>query len=377
MPVGLVPSGPVTAVGCLAAGVTFTSTSVTGAGISIPPASVCTFTLTVTGTTKGTKNNLTGRVTSIEGGLGNTASASIIIVAPPVIDKAFGLLAIPVGYTTSLTFSILNPNDTVTLTVAFTDLLPSGLVIANPNGVTGTCGAGVITAVPGSSTISLATGTIPATATCTFTVNVTGTHETVAVNNVTVTSIEGGTGNTATATIVVGDAFFNKYAANLDAGDSFINLTNTGLTGGFDPAGNICANVYLLDPAQEVVACCSCPLTPNHLKSLSFKNDLISNLLTPGTPTSMTAVVLASTTCNAASPGALTLGLRGWGTTLHALPSAPPATYGVTETPLSSTALSASELSKLTVYCGFIQANGSGFGICKSCKQGAQGAVQQ
>jgi hypothetical protein len=36
-----------------------------------------------------------------------------------------------------------------------------------------------------------------------------------------------------------------------------------------------------------------------------------------------------------------------------------------------------SELTKLTTYCGFIQANGSGYGICKSCREGAAGAARQ
>jgi hypothetical protein len=39
--------------------------------------------------------------------------------------------------------------------------------------------------------------------------------------------------------------------------------------------------------------------------------------------------------------------------------------------------LSASELLKLTSFCNFIQANGSGFGICKSCRFGALGGQQQ
>ena len=168
-----------------------------------------------------------------------------------------------------------------------------------------------------------------------------------------------------------------RYAANLNFGDSFINFTNTGVLGGFDPGGNICANVYVIDPAQEVVGCCSCPLTPNHLKSISVRNDLISNLLTPGVPTSVTVAVLASISCNPAGVNAQNLvrGLKSWGTTIHATPVA--GVYNTTETAFEKSELSASELSKLTLYCGFIQANGSGFGICKSCKQGAQGGVKQ
>jgi hypothetical protein len=47
----------------------------------------------------------------------------------------------------------------------------------------------------------------------------------------------------------------------------------------------------------------------------------------------------------------------------------------VTETEFAKSDLSVSELAKLTTYCGFIQANGSGYGICKSCRQGAQSGV--
>jgi hypothetical protein len=61
------------------------------------------------------------------------------------------------------------------------------------------------------------------------------------------------------------------------------------------------------------------------------------------------------------------------GSTLHALPTIP-VTYGSTETPFSAVELSTSELTKLTSLCQFIQSNGSGFGICKSCKTGGLGA---
>jgi len=52
-------------------------------------------------------------------------------------------------------------------------------------------------------------------------------------------------------------------------------------------------------------------------------------------------------------------------------------TYAVTETEFSKADLSQAELTRNTAYCGFIQANGSGFGICRSCRLGGQGAVKQ
>lgn len=171
------------------------------------------------------------------------------------------------------------------------------------------------------------------------------------------------------------DAFQVRYASNLAIGDSVVNITNANTQG-----GNICVNVYTFSPDEQLVSCCSCNVTPNALVSLSAKNDLISNTLTPGVPTSIVIKLLATagTTCNASNAPAANLaaGLRAWGTTLHSLPTSP-TTYGVTETRFEPATLSAAELTKLTTFCGFIQANGSGFGICRSCRLGGLGGVKQ
>ena len=175
------------------------------------------------------------------------------------------------------------------------------------------------------------------------------------------------------------DAYQVRYAANFGSGDSFVNLTNAGTLGGWEPSGDICANVYVFAEDQQLVACCACPLTPNHLKTLSTRNDLINNTLTPGRPVAVTVALLASKdsgSCNAATVPSANLvgGLRAWGTTIHALPSGG---FRTSETPFSQARLSVTELQKLTTYCGYIQAIGSTFGICNSCRNGAQGATRQ
>ena len=106
--------------------------------------------------------------------------------------------------------------------------------------------------------------------------------------------------------ITADSPFQVKYAANLASGDSVFNLTNTGATG-----GNICVNVYAFSPDEQEISCCSCVITPNGLVSLSAKNDLISNTLTPAVPGSIVVKLLATTggACNAATPGALAVGL--------------------------------------------------------------------
>ena len=169
------------------------------------------------------------------------------------------------------------------------------------------------------------------------------------------------------------------YAANMNIGDSVVNLTNSGAQGGFEPTGNLCANIFVFSEDQQLVSCCACPLTPNHLKTLSVRNDLISNTLTPGVPIGVTIAVVGSTApaggaCNPATITNAVSGVIAFGTTIHANPDG---TYTSTNYPFVPATVSDSEATKGLTYCGFIQANGSGYGICKSCREGAAGAVRQ
>jgi hypothetical protein len=181
---------------------------------------------------------------------------------------------------------------------------------------------------------------------------------------------------TNTPTIpALSDAFQLRYAANLAIGDSVINLTNAGTQSGTDPAGTVCANVYVFAPDETMLECCSCPVPPNSLRSFSARNDLINNPLTPGVPTSIVVKLLATAKgnvqCNAGSPTTANLapGLRAWGTTIHALPTSP-VSYGVTETEFSQATLSGSELAQLSATCASIQTTGAGAGVCPTCRTG-------
>ncbi len=135
------------------------------------------------------------------------------------------------------------------------------------------------------------------------------------------------------------------------------------------------------------MSCCSCNVTPNVLNSLAVKADLGTNTLTPIIPSALVVKVVATvggTQCTAstaalAGTGAnlLVTGLLAWGTTIHQAPVAGgtiAGTYGVTETAFSNATLSAAELERMRTLCAFIRANGSGYGICKSCKVGGLGA---
>ena len=132
-------------------------------------------------------------------------SASTTVIAPPTIAKTFGSASIPLNGSTSLSFTIINPNSGSSLSgIGVTDGLPAGLVVATPNGLTGSCGGGTITATSGGNSVSLSGATLAANASCVFSVNVAGIAA-GAQNNTTgnVTSTEGGNGNTASASTSV------------------------------------------------------------------------------------------------------------------------------------------------------------------------------
>ena len=182
-----------------------------------------------------------------------------------------------------------------------------------------------------------------------------------------------------------------RYASNLTVGDSVINISNTGASGAGNGSGTsatvtgaICVNVYAFTPDEEFIACCSCPVTPDGLVSLSAQRDLINNSLIPVHPTSI-VVKLVSTaptgtpaSCSNSAAAVSTAGLRAgmvaWGTTLHANTSAAAGTYAVTETSFTPSTLSAGEVTRLNYVCGFAIGQGSGFGICNSCRLGGLGA---
>ena len=78
------------------------------------------------------------------------AAPAAMAASPPTVTSAFtpNLIGLSDTSATSLSVTIANPNASGTLSaVSFTDTLPAGLTIDNPNGENGTCGSsGVITA---------------------------------------------------------------------------------------------------------------------------------------------------------------------------------------------------------------------------------------
>jgi hypothetical protein len=134
------------------------------------------------------------------------APAAALAASPPTLTSSFTPTSITAGNTSALTFTITNPNSSGSLTgIAFTDTLPAGLVVDNPNGTNGTCGStSVLTAAPGSGTISLTSGKLAAGASCTVSADVTSdTAGTYTNSTGAASSTEGGSGSGDTQALAV------------------------------------------------------------------------------------------------------------------------------------------------------------------------------
>jgi LPXTG-site transpeptidase (sortase) family protein len=110
---------------------------------------------------------------------GETAFAQVLTF-PAEINKGFSPISISAGGTSRLDISVFNPNAFPLTNTSWTDNLigiQPGLIIASPMNLTNSCG-GSVTAVTGSTTISLSGGTVPAETgslpgSCTVSINVT------------------------------------------------------------------------------------------------------------------------------------------------------------------------------------------------------------
>jgi hypothetical protein len=190
-----------------------------------------------------------------------------------------------------------------------------------------------------------------------------------------------------------------RYAANTTVGDSYIDVSNDGasmttttIASGQNTlavSGSICVNAYAFNADEEILSCCSCPLTPNGLVALSVQKDLLNNTLTGrASPSSIVIKLVATvpqagvattgnpcgTSASTVNPLNLAIGMVAWGTSLHANTSSTTTTYALTETPFTVAAPSPAELARLASVCSIAQLQGSGYGICNSCELAGLGA---
>ena len=133
----------------------------------------------------------------------NTVTAVIPVGVQPKALGPFvtqGVARMPANGVTTLNYTLFNANTIPLSGVAFTDSLPAGVVVANPTGLTSSCGG--VTAIAGSSSVTLAGGALADSSSCSLSLNVTSSAG-MKVNSVTVSATEGGTGSVAQASLLV------------------------------------------------------------------------------------------------------------------------------------------------------------------------------
>lgn len=180
-------------------------------GGDIPALGSCTVSVDVTANTLGPKVNISGFLSTTETGVNpdSVATATLSVIAPPTIAKMFTPPNIGVDEISSVTLTIQNPNsDYAIFGVAFNDVLPAPMVVANPpNAATVGCGVPVFNPVAGAASVSLSGGMIAAADFCVVSFDVTVAQAGLFTNTTgTVSHIVNGLpeqGNSASANLLV------------------------------------------------------------------------------------------------------------------------------------------------------------------------------
>jgi hypothetical protein len=170
------------------------------------------------------------------------------------------------------------------------------------------------------------------------------------------------------------DYFANNPGPVPGSPDQVIRIINVGTLGTplTSPTGDICANIFVFNNEQEMIACCTERITPNELDSASVGTQLTFNPLTSVVPPAgVIKITLTAPPAGGCNPTDSTqtpnaaLGVV-FGTHLQAEPSG---TF-VTETEKVASTLSAGEESFLQTACSFTLFLGSGKGTCTSSVPG-------
>jgi len=218
--------------------------------------------------------------------------------------------------------------------------------------------------------------------------------------------------------VEIGNYMVGYYTgANQGLPDAQLHIINPGSSGGFGASdespsatpqgGDLCANIYVFTPDEQMIACCSCKVSPNGMQGFSLATDLTANPLTSILPHAGAIKVVASPgggpAGNLGEPpdgpsAAFTTGkacdagswypsfasgsdeatresgrvpqLQSWITHVRTLGAPFGASHSVTEIPFQGARLSRSEYEKLVTQCFAIEGAagrggvGSGAGIC-------------
>ena len=207
MVVAATPSASTTGCGAATFAPMAGAASVSFSGGSIPASGTCTVDVRVTAPVAGAYANTTSTVTSTTPATtGSAALANVDVLAAPIISKTFLTSPVAVNVPTTLRFDIANPNGLALANLSFTDVLPTtpgAMVVAPvPNASTSGCGSPSFAPSAGAASLAFTTASVAAGATCRVNVDVVVPTVGSYVNtSSTITSTNGGTGNTANATL--------------------------------------------------------------------------------------------------------------------------------------------------------------------------------
>lgn len=188
-------------------------------GGAVAAASSCTVLVDVIGLSAGSYLNTTDLLVSSLGSSG-TASATLDITsnAPPLFSKGFGPAAIAEGEISTLRFSIDNTASLADATnLAFTDMLPADVVVAEQANASTTCTGGTLSAESG--TISYSGGTVAAGSTCTIQIDVTSGTVGEHLNTTSDLTSSLGTSAPASATLTVDFIVDSDLSLTFNDGD--------------------------------------------------------------------------------------------------------------------------------------------------------------
>ena len=230
-PAGLVFNGVDTSqcsFGVVTPTITFGNNTISVSNLNFNGAQSCQFSLNMVGTTPGPKTNTIPAATSNEGGTGGPYSVTIDVVAPPAISQTFAPASVAPNTSSTLTINLSNPsgNDVGLPAVGFTETLPPGLSITSNGGVS-QCGGTFTTTSPDS--IALTGATLAVGGQCQLSIPVAASAAGVyTATTSAVTSANGGTGSTASATLTVDPTL---------TGLSFVPVTPCRIADTRNPAG--------------------------------------------------------------------------------------------------------------------------------------------
>ncbi len=181
LPAGVTVAGAASST-CSGANVTTTATTVTVSDAVLAATSACNVTVPVTAAATGAYTNIipANALDTLEGSTNpDPATAILTVVAKPTITKVFSPSSIPAGSTSTITFTLANPNNATLLPggltgATFTDTL-SGMAISANQVAGGSCvGFGSNSFTTGQTALTFSGLTLPPSpATCNVTVVVT------------------------------------------------------------------------------------------------------------------------------------------------------------------------------------------------------------